>query len=1198
MRNSTPIKAVFIGICGISFSIPTIAGRQILWTIGQRDNSSAEFAQGWFSHAPYRNVIYRVGQSKPSSDWPSIQPADYDPEGAAQDHPFTILFPLDATPKGNYALRLDAFFDRAYYPDLRVNINGHMGAYFFHPKPIPLPSPYWKQAHNNLVLAKGEILAEIPASFLRRGENKLVLTACHGTHLEYDDVQFSRFPEKTTNPIVGVRFLPTVLYRATPGHPEVAEIEVRMRQIPGPVKTEVRIGQFVARQTLNPDGQQLGDLRESLDIPSDLERQPAQVTVSMGTVHRTVRIPFVPAKKWLVYAAPTIHDDVGYRETQPRTRAWMNQNIDDVISLRKQFPWYKYNIEAAWNASDYLHHRSPEARQQLLRLAREGKIGINAFYANMETNAPSPEEMARAFYLAARYHREDGVPMDASAQGDVPTYSGALPTFLCSAGIKFFVGGADQIRAPLYRNAAIAGEAPLNLRSPFFWEGPDGSRVLTWMAVIYAQIARLFWGYPRHDGEFAILPKAPSEELNVARKSLPLFLLNYTRPDYPYDAVLLYGLYGDDHPLGNGEASIIADWNSQYAYPKVIVCRLADFADHVLKNYPHQVPVFKGDMGAYWADGYSTVSREIAWDRQAQALLPAAEKFATISTLVNHRIGFPVQEVDDAWDKLLQTDEHTWGDEYTTSRPHSTRVVQEAQWKADMAQDAWLRSRWILRQALEQLRESLHIPYLTVAVFNPLSWARGGPVDADLDAGESLVDPTTGHQVPYAVIRRVDGYMHVRFWASEVPGLGYKIYQIRKPSHSTRTRTSQAENGEPQGNSNVHGATQGSQSQQAAQFGRDLVVEGKYYRLRIEANTGAIKSLFDRRTGNELVDSSCPYGLNEYVYVSGGEGTSLIAWSNLPPKANQLHFSRERATRIESIRAPWGTRVLIQGSATQTPEIRSEIDVFDTTSRIDITNYVKKDLTYRKESGYFAFPFLADQPTISYRLATGWFRPNKDQLPGAAKEWFLVQDSVRIVDANKSIVWATRDAPDVALEDIVRGTWPVQLPIRNGWIFSWVFNNYWYTNWPPGQGGKFTFRYSLTSSTTADNAAASRFGTELRQPLIPLVTHPEGNQIVPPFGATGPVHKGIGTFVALSPNNVVLLTLKPPEAGSGLIARFQEIAGEKTMARFRLQRTSVDQAFLCNLAEETQRPLPVSGGSVEVPLSPYGIATVRLMIRK
>jgi hypothetical protein len=113
---------------------------------------------------------------------------------------------------------------------------------------------------------------------------------------------------------------------------------------------------------------------------------------------------------------------------------------------------------------DYLHHRSLEACRQLPCLAREGEIGINALYAYIERSAASPEEMAGAFCLAAWYHREDVVPMGASAQGDMPTYSGALPTFLTAAGIKFLVGGPNQ-RSSTIPECSHWREMPLNLES-------------------------------------------------------------------------------------------------------------------------------------------------------------------------------------------------------------------------------------------------------------------------------------------------------------------------------------------------------------------------------------------------------------------------------------------------------------------------------------------------------------------------------------------------------------------------------------------------------------------------------------------------------------------------------------------------------------------------------------------------------------
>ena len=50
------------------------------------------------------------------------------------------------------------------------------------------------------------------------------------------------------------------------------------------------------------------------------------------------------------------------------------------------------------------------------------------------------------------------------------------------------------------------------------------------------------------------------------------------------------------------------------------------------------------------------------------------------------------------------------------------------------------------------------------------------------------------------------------------------------------------------------------------------------------------------------------------------------------------------------------------------------------------------------------------------------------------------------------------DAPLVTLGDIARGTWPQQFGQRNGTIFSYVMNNYYFTNWPAGQGPDFWFQ--------------------------------------------------------------------------------------------------------------------------------------------
>lgn len=1154
------LLALFIGRISVAEE-----PEEILWSIGTSDDSGSEFAPGerWFWPAHPKDVVFRVGVSDARQDWPDFHPSTHQPTGGAREHAFKILFELKGPVVGSHALRIRTFINRPYYPDLEIAVNGHRGVFTLDPEPIPLSSAYWQVAANNLVLATAELDVDIPSSYLRRGENTLSLKAIRGTHLHYDAVSFVRREKRATSPISQIALRPTMLFRKSGGRlVELLELKVQVDAIREKIPFKFEMGSFRTSGFLPAVNRAFGEIVETIEVPADTPAGEARVTFGSPSSYAELKIPVELSRQWSLYSAPTIHDDVGYRETQPRTRATMEKIVDDVMTLRERYPWYRFHLESAWTASEYLAHHSAETRARFEKEVREKKIGVNGIYANMETSAMATEELARAFYLSAALHRRVGLAFETAVQGDQPTSTGALPTFLAEAGIKYFVESSNQARSPLFRNAALSGEVPLNMRSPYYWQGPDGSKVLMWSGIIYAQLARLVFGHPRHDFEFAVLSRASSENLDILRKSLPLFLKHYEAYDYPLDSVLLYGVLGDDHNFGDGEAPIIEKWNETFAFPKLRMCHISEFFEYVLANYPGEIPVIRGDMGAYWGDGYASAPLEIAWAREAQSLLPTAEKFGTLTALHDGRLEFSLEQSRDAWTQLLRLDEHTWGDEFTVRWPHSERQTQQQAWKRDFARSAMQQSRWLLQHGLEQLRTVQDIPYETIAVFNPVSWTRSGPVEAEMPAGDILIDPISGEKIPHAVLSDENGNHRVRFWAEDVPAVGYRVFQIRPDKH-----------GGPKYRKGEKSTTH----------------DGKHFSLRINAKTGGIASLFDKRLQRELVDGESPYGFNEYIYVTGGDGSSIA--SQFQPE-EILGVARPRAESIHRIAEPWGARFVVNMTIPRA-KIRSEISVYDTEPRVEIKNDLEKEPVYdHKESTYFAFPFLANNPKVSYRHATGWFQPNVDQVPGAAKEWFVIQEAVHLRNESKSIVWATRDAPVVTLQDIVRGRWPTHLKLQNGHVFSWVTNNYWFTNWPPAQGGSYTFRYGLTSGEGFDNTSATRFGKEIREPLISLVSRA---QIEPPFGSRGSVPTPRRSFVNLTPDNVLLLTLKPADFGEGTIARLQEIGGKNTIARLRVDGLNLARAMLCSLVEEDRHLLKSVDGFVEVPLKGNGLATVRLV---
>ena len=73
------------------------------------------------------------------------------------------------------------------------------------------------------------------------------------------------------------------------------------------------------------------------------------------------------------------------------------------------------------------------------------------------------------------------------------------------------------------------------------------------------------------------------------------------------------------------------------------------------------------------------------------------------------------------------------------------------------------------------------------------------------------------------------------------------------------------------------------------------------------------------------------------------------------------------------------------------------------------------------------------------------------------------------------------EAPLVQLGEITFGRWADHLRMSRSAIYSWLTNNFWYTNFPGYQLGELSFRFAITTGTgRLDTAAATRFGEAVR----------------------------------------------------------------------------------------------------------------------
>jgi hypothetical protein len=859
-----------------------------------------------------------------------------------------------------------------------------------------------------------------------------------------------------------------------------------------------------------------------VEVPDAAEPIQCRVTAMVNGQSQSADVMLKPQRKWRVYLAASSHTDNGYTHVQPECAERHNRNIEVATELMQRYPEFKWNCEVAWQVENFLATRQGPPVQEFLRRAREGRLGVQALYVNVLTGLCSHEDFCRLTWYAYGLHQRYGIPYESAMIDDVPSCVAATPMVLANSGIRYFSNGVNLGRAyPVERMFA---------KSPCWWQGPDGSRVMMMWVHTFAYALRM--GF--------------HNDLTAARRHMIKELTEYEdRADYPYDAVFGNGASNDNWPLEPKLPGVVEAWNRRYAFPKIILCRNSEFFEYVERHFGDKLPVVRGSGGTYWEDGAGTSARETTMCRNAQEAIDSAARLLALSTRLRPGSAYPRREIDDAWRNCLLYDEHTWGAHTAGTAPESE--FTKAQWaiKSRFGHEAQRQSVALVDQAARSMVSLVRTTGDSLVVLNPTSWPRTDLLDVALPPGQAVVDPSAsscrvGERTLVAV--------------RDVPACGYRVLHCQ-PAAAVQSAAPLA------------GTT----------------LESRYYRVTFDPQQGTIVSLVDKELGRELVDRHAPYRLNQYLYVSGGKQSRIVdldKWTRAP----ELSVAAPQKAVLHRVGlGALGQRMIVETSAPMTPRLTSEITVWEDVKRIDVVNHLTKTLTYEKEAAYFAFPFAAGKPVLRYEEPLAIVRPDKDFLPGACLDWLTVQHFVELDAGDAAICWSTPDAPLVTAHDINRGKWQTEYLPANGHLYGYVMNNYWFTNYLAGQRGEFAFRFAITSRPKADNAASARFGWGVASPMqaVTAGANPDGSL---PGDSAG--------LLTIREPNVLLVGMKRADSGAGLVLRLWEVSGRATTAHVQLPGVPFTSARRCSLVEEPQQSLEVRQSAVAVPIRGSGVATV------
>ena len=841
-------------------------------------------------------------------------------------------------------------------------------------------------------------------------------------------------------------------------------------------------------------------------------------------------------KQFTIRAVGNSHIDLAWLWPWTETVEVVRDTFGTALELMDEYPQFTY---AQSTAQDFLwlENKYPDLFKEIQKRVKDGRWEmVGGMWCEPDLNMPSGESLVRQILTGKRYFQQKfGVDVKIGWNPDSFGYSWQLAQIYKRSGVDYFVT----------QKMSWNDTTPFPHKL-FWWEAPDGSRVL------------------------AYFPHGYSNGIN------PVQCSEFVAEDTPYcsgykEQMLLYGL--GDH--GGGPTRQMLDaavrWQKspKAAFPNFKFSTSQEFFDDVDNNLSKlDIPVWKSELYLQYHRGvYTTQADSKKRMRTSERLMLNTEKFASLAMLDGRE--YEQRRFEDCWRRVCFDQFH---DQMAGSGIHINYVDEAENMEfVRLAMDSVLRSSLDLLAA----RADTHGPGVPVIVFNPLSWDRTDVTEVEVQfagplAGIEVVDPA-GVPMPSAVIARDDATytVKVRFLARGVPAIGYKVFHVVSTPHSRAAKTTLKASG--------------------------LHMENEYISLDIDPTTGCVTSLINKKDGKNILRAE---GKGNLLETFVDKPRRFDAWNiNLDYEKHKTELLK--ADEVKLIENTPVRAVVRVKKSFQNSSFVQDICLYPEVARADV--HMHADWHEQHVLLKVAFPLDIRPLNATYEIPYGTIeRPAIPHVSGKPPVPFTEATEVQ----EKLPKYDPLMAQEAEFEVCAQQWGDLS---ENGRGFSLLNRcKFGYDTVEPGtirlsllrsptdpdphaDQGPHDFTYAMYPHAGGWREADTELRAyELNYQLLPL--------------ATG-VHKGslpsAHSFVEIEPKNVILTAIKKAEDDDSVIFRFYEFEGRQSQVRLTLPRAGT-VAAQTNLMEKEEHPLSLesNGTAVATSIGPYEIKSVKVEFQK
>ncbi len=625
-------------------------------------------------------------------------------------------------------------------------------------------------------------------------------------------------------------------------------------------------------------------------------------------------------QQFTIRAVGNSHIDMAWLWPWTETVEVVRNTFRSVLDLMREYPDFKFTMSSA-RTYEWMQEKYPDLYHEIEQRVKEGRWEIvGGMWVEPDLNMPDGESLVRQILVGKRYFQKNfGVDVKIGWNPDSFGYNWQLPQIYKRAGMDYFVT----------QKLMWAHEFTTFPYKFFWWQAPDGSRLLTYFPHDYAD-------------------PIDAEPLGSQVATWMPSIYGPKIPDKP-EMMHLYGV--GDH--GGGPTRVMLDHAEQmrspgFVFPKLEFSFASEFFGDMEKKLPSmQVPTWNGELYFQYHRGVFTTQAETKRRiRRSEENVLNAEKFASLATLYGK--AYPQELMTDTWKKLLF--EH-----FHDIMPGSGIAVNYLDAKRNLeivdrtANDVTLGS---LREIAARVNtQGDGVPVL---LFNSLSWPRTGvlEVEAQLPAPAQHIEvaDSSGKIVPSQLLSVEADTHRVRFLLlASTPSVGYRAYFVR-PQQSSKALASKLR---------ASGNT----------------LENEFIRVTIDHQTGCMTSLFDKKSGTEALapaetdtggpkNSVCGNLLQTFV----DKPQKWDAW-NIDADFEKQHWDLDKADEVKLIESgPLRAVVRVKNHFQDSSFVR-DIILYEGSPRVDVKMQVEwheKHILLK-----VAFPVSAHSDKATYEIPYG-----------------------------------------------------------------------------------------------------------------------------------------------------------------------------------------------------------------------------------